>query len=262
MSTVLILDADPVSRRRTIAAVRYGGFKTTRARNLADAHRLLRRNRYTAVIVDPGTGPDSRALIEALRAQTDAPIVAVSASVDQQYKIAILDAGADDYLTGPVDPEELLARVRAVSRRVPQLEEARPIVTADFTMHLADRRLFRTDKTEITLSPTEWRLIEVLARHSGHLVSRRRAAHIGLGTASGRQDAVPTGTDGEHPPKDRTGSVPASLLRYGSRPGTSFRPRGRTIGESRLRHAPRCRAALSTRMIVSRLVRGERRSLE
>ena len=172
MSTVLILDADPASRRRTIAAVRYGGFKTTRARNLADAHRLLRRNRYTAVIVDPGTGPDSRALIEALRAQTDAPIVAVSASVDQQYKIAILDAGADDYLTGPVDPEELLARVRAVSRRVPQLEEARPIVTADFTMHLADRRLFRTDKTEITLSPTEWRLIEVLARHSGHLVSR------------------------------------------------------------------------------------------
>jgi len=169
---VLILDADPVSRRRTIAAVRYGGFKTTSARNLADAHRLLRRNRYMAVIVDPGTGSDARALIEALRAHTDAPIIAVSASLDQPYKIALLDAGADDYLTRPLDPEELLARVRAVSRRVPQLDEARPIVTADFTLQLADRRLFRTDKTEITLSPTEWRLIEVLARHSGHLVSR------------------------------------------------------------------------------------------
>jgi len=172
MSTVLILDADPASRRWTISAVRYGGFETTSARNLTHAHRLLRRNRYAAVIVDPRGEPDARSLIEGLRAQTDAPIIAVSASDDQPYKITLLDAGADDYLTRPFDPEELLARVRAVSRRVAQLDDARPIVTADFTMHLADRRLFRNDKTEIALSPTEWRLIEVLARHSGHLVTR------------------------------------------------------------------------------------------
>ena len=172
MSTVLILDADHVSRRRTISAMRYGGFETTSARNVTDAHRLLRRNRYAAIIVDPGIGADAQSRIEELRAHTDAPIIAVSASFDQPYKIALLDAGADDYLTRPFDPEELIARVRAVSRRVPQLDDAHPIVTADFTMHLADRRLFRNDKTEIALSPTEWRLIEVLARHSGHLVSR------------------------------------------------------------------------------------------
>jgi two-component system KDP operon response regulator KdpE len=172
MSTVLILDADLASRRRTISAMRYGGFDARSANSLEQAHRLLRRNRYAALIVDPGESADAPRLVEELRAQTDAPIIVVSASHDQPRKIAILDAGADDFVSPPVDPEELLARVRAVSRRVAQLEDERPIVTADFTMHLADRRLFRDDGTEVALSPTEWRMIEVLVQHMGHLVTR------------------------------------------------------------------------------------------
>lgn len=172
MSTVLILDTDLASRRRTISAMRYGGFDAKSAQSLEQARRLLRRNRYAAVIVDPGETADAPRLVEELRAQTDAPIIAVSASDDQPRKVAILDAGADDFVSHPVDPEELLARVRAVMRRVAQLEDARPIVTADFTMHLADRRLFLSDDTEVTLSPTEWRMIEVLVQHAGHLVTR------------------------------------------------------------------------------------------
>ena len=141
MSTVLILDADLVSRRRTISAMRYGGFEATRVRNLqtrAGSCAAIGSPRSSSI---PASAPTPAAAIEELRARTDAPIIAVSASDDQPYKIALLDAGADDYVTRPFDPEELLARVRAVSRRVPQLEDARPIVTADFTMHLADRRL-------------------------------------------------------------------------------------------------------------------------
>jgi two-component system KDP operon response regulator KdpE len=172
MRTVLLFDGDPLSRRRTISAMRYGGFETRTAYSPQEVRRLLRRNRYAALIVDPGVEPDGARLVEELRARTDAPIIAISTSVDQQYKIALLDAGADDYVTRPFDPEELLARVRAVSRRVKQLEEVRPIVTADFTMHLADRRLLRSDETEVSLSPTEWKLVEVLAQHLGHLVTR------------------------------------------------------------------------------------------
>lgn len=172
MSSALVLDADQVSRRRTVSAMRYGGFEAKSAGNLEAACRLLRRNRFAAVLVDPGTGAEAPALVEELRARTDAPIIAVSASNDQPFKVALLDAGADDYLTRPFDPEELLARVRAVARRVVHLEEREPIVTADFTMHLADRRLVREDDTEVTLSPTEWKLIEVLVQHMGHLVTR------------------------------------------------------------------------------------------
>ena len=172
MRTVLLLDADVLARRRTISAMRYGGFETKSAHDLQEARRLLRRNRYAALIVDPGTGVEAAPLVEDLRARTDVPIIAVSSCDEQPYKIALLDAGADDYVIRPFDPEELLARLRAVLRRVAPLEEARPVVTADFTMHLADRRLFRSDDTEVTLSPTEWKLIEVLVQHQGHLVTR------------------------------------------------------------------------------------------
>lgn len=171
MGTVLIFDVDQVARRRAMSAMRYGGFEATSARSLKDACRLLRRNRYAAILVDPGVGADAPRQVAELRARTDAPIIAVSASEDQAYKVALLDAGADDYVTHPFDPEELLARVRAVARRV-QIDDVQPLVTADFTMHLADRRLFRNDETEVALSPTEWKLIEVLAQHPGHLVTR------------------------------------------------------------------------------------------
>jgi two-component system, OmpR family, KDP operon response regulator KdpE len=171
MGTVLIFDADQVARRRTVSAMRYGGFEATSARTFKELCRRLRRSRYTAILIDPGPGEDAPRLVAELRARTDAPIIAVSASEDQPYKVALLDAGADDYVTHPFDPEELLARVRAVARRV-QIDDEQPIATPDFTMHLADRRLFRTDDTEVTLSPTEWKLIEVLVQHQGHLVTR------------------------------------------------------------------------------------------
>lgn len=171
-NTALILDADLVSRRPTTSAMRYGGFKAESARSLQEACRLLRRNRYAVLLVDPDIGADSLRLVEELRARTDAPIIAVSAHDEPRYKVALLDAGADDYVTRPFDPEELLARVRAVSRRVVRLEEERPIVTADFTIHLADRRFVRGDGTEVALSPTEWKLIEGLVQHTGHLVTR------------------------------------------------------------------------------------------
>ena len=172
MDTVLVVDADRVSRRRTISAIRYGGFAAESAQNLQEACRLVRRHRYAALVVDPGAGADSSLPVEELRARTDAPIIVVSSRDEAQFKIALLDAGADDFVTRPFDPEELLARIRAVARRVARFEEERPIVTPDFTMHLGDRRFVRTDGIEVTMSPTEWRLIEALVQHSGHLVTR------------------------------------------------------------------------------------------
>ena len=171
MDTVLILDADRGSRRRTMSALRYGGFATESARTLREACRLVRRHRYAALIVDPGGG-DSSLPVEELRARTDAPIIAVSTRDESPYKVALLNAGADDYVTRPFDPEELLARIQAVARRVTLPEAERPIVTPDFTLHLADRRFVRSDGVEVALSPTEWRLIEVLVQHGGHLVTR------------------------------------------------------------------------------------------
>ncbi len=172
MNEVLILDADRIERRRTISALRYGGFEARGVSSLRDACRSLRRHRYAALIIDPGLEATAPQLVEELCAQTDAPLIAVSTCDEGPFKVALLDAGADDYMTRPLDPEELLARVRARIRRGASPEREHPIVTADFTIYLSERRLVRADGTEPALSPTEWRLIEVLALHADHLVTR------------------------------------------------------------------------------------------
>jgi two-component system KDP operon response regulator KdpE len=181
MDTVLILDSDQASRRRMLSAMRYGGFNAESARSLREACRRLRRKRYAALLVDPGEGADASRVVEELRTGTDVPLIAVSECDDQPYKIALLDAGADDYVTRPFDPEELLARLRAVSRRVVQLDDRRPVVTGDLTIHLADRRLLRGER-EVALSPTEWKLVEVLVQHASHLVTREELLTCVWGT--------------------------------------------------------------------------------
>jgi two-component system KDP operon response regulator KdpE len=96
-----------------------------------------------------------------LRARTDAPIIGVTECEGRLHSIECLDAGADDYVHRPFDPEELLARLRAVQRRVMTDEDAAPVVTPDFTVDIADRRLTRANE-----------LVEVLVHRSGHLVPR------------------------------------------------------------------------------------------
>jgi two-component system, OmpR family, KDP operon response regulator KdpE len=91
--------------------------------------------------------------------------------------VQALDAGADDYVTKPFDIEELLARIRAVTRRT-QPVDAQPRVTlGDVTIDLAARHATKSvdgTTTDIRLTPTEWHLIEVLLRHPGKLLTQRQ----------------------------------------------------------------------------------------
>jgi two-component system KDP operon response regulator KdpE len=122
-------------------------------------------------VVDPSGDIDA---VADLRALTDIPIIVVSSSDEEWAKVAALDAGADDYITKPYGIEEMLARVRVVLRRCARYQppDALPITTPDFTVDVADRRWLRSDGTEVRLTPTEWRLIEMLVRRPGRLVSQ------------------------------------------------------------------------------------------
>jgi two-component system KDP operon response regulator KdpE len=169
-SAVLVVDAEWTTRRATTAALRYGGFETDTAPSVREAGRRLRRRRYDGIIVDPGEA--AAAGVAELRARTDAPIIVVTGDETRDHLIGCLDAGADDHIVRPVDPEELLARLRAVLRRTITPAEEPPTVTDDFVIELADRRALRTDGTPVQLSPIEWKLVETLVRHAGHLVTR------------------------------------------------------------------------------------------
>ncbi|HWW52454.1 MAG TPA: winged helix-turn-helix domain-containing protein [Acidimicrobiales bacterium] len=176
MTTVLVSDPDHQSRRLTTAALRFAGYAVETATTVKQARSLLRRRRLSAVIFDPTTHPTSDAGLDALaaiRAQTDIPILVVSASVGEPQKVAMLDGGADDVLAKPYGVEELLARLRAVLRRTaPPTPVDEPLATPDFTVDVDNRRWIRSDGGETHLTPTEWRLVEMLLGRPGRLVTQ------------------------------------------------------------------------------------------
>jgi two-component system KDP operon response regulator KdpE len=172
MTAILVVDPDKMTRRRTATALRLTGYAVETTGEPARAFSLLRRRQLAAVILDPADTVPTE-VVSALRAQTDIPIVVVTAAGHESDKVSVLDAGADDYLIKPFGMEELLARLRVAFRRTPGPEaEDLAVTTADFRIHLNDRRWVRNDGTEVRLTPIEWRLVEVLVRRAGHLVSQ------------------------------------------------------------------------------------------
>jgi two-component system KDP operon response regulator KdpE len=125
------------------------------------------------VILDLGLPDmDGVEVLTAIRGWSKVPVLVLSARTDASDKVLALDAGADDYVTKPFGMDELLARLRAAFRRG-TTEDAPPTVTTpDFTVDLARRRVTRGE-TEIRLTPTEWRLLELLVRDADKVVGKQ-----------------------------------------------------------------------------------------
>jgi two-component system KDP operon response regulator KdpE len=165
---VLVVDADDRCRSLVAAALRDAGYRVEAADDPAHAAAVIRRRPLDAILLDPGDEP--QAAVAAIRRQTDVPMILISALDDHERRVAALDAGADDFVAKPFVIEELLARVRVWLRRAARPHHTPPVVTADFVIQLDERRLLRADGSEVTLTPTEWRLVEILARRPGQLV--------------------------------------------------------------------------------------------
>ena len=117
---------------------------------------------------------DGVEVIEGLRGWSGAPIIVLSARSGEPDKVVALDAGADDYVTKPFGMDELLARLRAALRRTATTPEAPVIETETFTIDLAAKEVSSAEGASIRLTPTEWHVLEVLARNRGKLVSQRQ----------------------------------------------------------------------------------------
>ncbi len=178
MTRVLVVDDERQIRRALAVNLRARGFEVVEAATGEDALATAAQKHPDVVILDLGLpGIDGIEVVEGLRGWSSVPIVVLSVRDAEADKVAALDAGADDYVTKPFGMDELLARLRAALRRaVPAPEE--PVIEAhDLRIDLADKRVYRQRagrREEIHLTPTEWSLVEVLARHRGRLVSQRQ----------------------------------------------------------------------------------------
>jgi two-component system KDP operon response regulator KdpE len=116
-------------------------------------------------------GIDGLAVCERLRRHSSVPILVLSVREDESDKVAALDLGADDYLTKPFGIEELMARVRALLRRMTH-GDVRParFVTGGLEIDLDAHRVTRSG-AEIRLTKTEWALLEAMSEHPGKLLT-------------------------------------------------------------------------------------------
>jgi two-component system KDP operon response regulator KdpE len=133
------------------------------------------REHPDVVILDLGLPDmDGTDVIRGIRRWSTAPIIVLSAGEHELQKVQALDAGADDYVTKPFGMNELLARLRAAARRAAPAGDQPVVTTEQFSIDLATKRVTLTDGRDVRLTPTEWQLLEVLARHRGRLVTGRQ----------------------------------------------------------------------------------------
>jgi two-component system, OmpR family, KDP operon response regulator KdpE len=171
---ILVVDDEPQIVRALSINLKALGFRVDMAATGEEALRKAADHRPDAVILDLGLpGIDGIDVIRGLRGWTKIPILVLSVRDAEREKIAALDAGADDYVTKPFGMGELLARLRAALRRDTETDDDEPLlVTADFSIDLASKRVTGPSGSEIRLTPTEWGIVEMLIRHRGKLVSQ------------------------------------------------------------------------------------------
>lgn len=177
MSRVLVVDDEPQIRKALSVTLRASGYDVDVVGTGEEALTRVAGSHPDAVILDLGLpGIDGIDVIEGLRGWTDVPIVVLSVRGEESDKIAALDAGADDYVTKPFGMGELLARLRVVLRRQQPDTSVASVVTRDFTIDLAARRVTvqRKGAEEVRLTPIEWGLVERLVTNPGRLLTQRQ----------------------------------------------------------------------------------------
>jgi two-component system OmpR family response regulator len=127
-----------------------------------------------------------------IRTLSPVPVLMLTAKGDDTDRIMGLEFGADDYVAKPCTPRELAARLRAILKRsqsapAEKMDARVPIVVGTLTLWPARRRARYAD-TELTLTSTEFSLLEVLARHAGEVVSKQQLSEEGLGRPLNRFD--------------------------------------------------------------------------
>jgi len=174
---ILVIEDEPPIRRFLRTALTGHGYRYVEAANASDGLAQAATRQPDLIILDLGLPDlDGLEVIRRLREWTVLPIIILSVRGQESDKISALDAGADDYLTKPFGVGELLARIRVMlrhaARATPESEESQ-FAAGDLRVDLGNRQVF-VGENEVHLTPIEYRLLTMLIRYAGKVVTHRQ----------------------------------------------------------------------------------------
>jgi two-component system KDP operon response regulator KdpE len=184
---VLVVDDDPAIRRTLSINLRARGYDVETATDGRSALQIADERTPDVVLLDLGLPDiDGTGVLARLRSSSLVPVIVVSGRSDPDDTVEALDLGAEDFVTKPFAIEELLARIRVVTRRTESPEPSVVVTVGDLTLDLGDTRATRAGG-EVHLTPTEWSIVEALVRRRGRLVRQSELLRTVWGPGYERQ---------------------------------------------------------------------------
>jgi two-component system KDP operon response regulator KdpE len=175
VARILVIDDEEAIVRALSANLKARGYDVDLAATGEQGLDLAAKRHPDAVILDLGLpGMDGDEVIRGLRGWSDVPIIILSARSEESEKVAVLDAGADDYVAKPFGMDELMARLRVSLRRTGSIADEPVVETTAFRIDLAAKQVEGAAGETIHLTPIEWGLVEVLVRHPHKLITQRQ----------------------------------------------------------------------------------------
>ena len=185
VATILVVDDEPRIVQLVRDYLEHGGFTVLVASDGQAALRTARTGRPDLVVLDLGLpGLDGLDVARALRRDGEVPIIMLTARTEETDKLVGLELGADDYMTKPFSPKELVARVRAVLRRAEVLQSPSDVIRVGADVELDVPRMeARFAKRRIELTKTEFQLVATMARQPGRVFTRAQLLDAVKGVA-------------------------------------------------------------------------------
>ena len=204
---VLVVDDDAEIRNLLAEYLRKNGYRTTVVADGKAMWTALARGKTDLVVLDLMLpGEDGLTLCRKLRAQSDTPVIMLTARGEETDRIVGLEIGADDYLAKPFSPRELLARIKSVLRRARSLpqnlraDDARSISFSGWRLDTIARHLISADGVVTSLGGAEYQLLRIFLSHPNHVLTRDQLMVLSRGR--------------ESEPFDRTIDLQVSRLRH------------------------------------------------
>ncbi len=194
---ILVVDDDPEIRRLLVDYLERNDFTPVAARDGHEMRQALERHAIDLMVLDL-TLPDADGLTlcRDLRANSNLPVLMLTARGEEADRILGIEMGADDYLVKPFSPRELLARIKTILRRTRALppnlrpESQRCLAFAGWRLDTATRVLTAPDNVVVSLSGGEYRLLRILLEHPNRVLNRDQLTELIHGRAADAYDRV------------------------------------------------------------------------